>query len=81
MVQGGNEAGLIPATMLLRGWCGGVEELGEGERSVRLVLREGAEDPRAAPGLVCRRQLRAPGLLVHPGGPWRVAVPRGRWCR
>ena len=36
LVQGGNEAGLIPAAMLLRGWRRGVGELGGGERRVRL---------------------------------------------
>ena len=36
LVQGGNEAGLIPAAMLLRRWRRGVGELGGGERRVRL---------------------------------------------
>jgi hypothetical protein len=66
LIQGGNEASLIPDAMLWRGWSGDVGELGRGERSVSLGLSEGVEDSRAGPGRV--RRWRAPGLLMHPGG-------------
>jgi hypothetical protein len=66
LIQGGDEASLIPAAMLWQGWSRDVGELGGGERSVSLGLSEGADDSRAVPGRVRRR--RAPGLLMHPDG-------------
>ena len=78
LVQSGDEAGLIPAALLLRRWSGGrsAGELGGGERGVGLGRREGVEDPWAT------RCWWTPRLLMHPGCPGRVAVPRGRrQCR
>ena len=77
LVQGSNEAGLIPAAGLLRRRRGQtVGELGGGEGGVG--LRVGAEDTGAPPGRVRRRW--AP-LLLRPARPGGVAVPRvGWWC-
>jgi hypothetical protein len=72
LVQCGYEASLIPAALLYHWWSRVVGVLDEGKRSVRLSLSEGAEDARTAPGWGRRR--RAPGLLMHPGGPGGVAI-------
>jgi len=75
LVQGSDEASLIPAAGLLL-WRGRtVGELGGGEGG--MGLRMGAEDAGAAPGRVRRR--RAPLLLLRPARPGGVAVPGAGW--